>query len=38
MDHTHVLAEHEQWVDREVVADIAHASEAARLKVEEDKK
>ncbi len=38
MDHTCVLAEHEQWVDCEVVADIAHASKAAQLKAEEDKK
>ena len=37
-DHAHVLAKHEQWVDHEAVADITHASEAAHLKVEEDKK
>ena len=33
-----VFAKHDQWVDHEVVADIAHASKAMHQKVEEDKK
>ena len=36
-DHTHVLAECEQWVDHEVVADITCTSEAAQLQAEEVK-
>ncbi len=38
MDHACVFAKHEQWVDHEVVANIACTSEAAQLQVEEDKK
>ncbi len=38
VDCAHVFAKHEQWVDRKVVADIVHASKAAQLQAEEDKK
>src|SRR5258708_20834269 len=34
VDHAHVLAQHDEWVDREQIADITHASEAAHLQAE----
>ncbi len=37
VDRTRVLAEWEEWVNHEQIADIAHASEAARLQAEVDK-
>src|SRR5258708_39349468 len=37
VDHVRVLVEHEEWVDHEQIADIAHASEAAHLQAEVDK-
>ncbi len=38
VDCTCVSTEHEQWVDHEAVTDIMHASEAAWLQAEEEKK
>ena len=37
VDCTHVLAQHDEWVDHEQIMDIAHASEAAHLQAEADK-
>src|SRR5258708_31013953 len=34
VDRTCILAQHDKWVDREQIADIAHAGEAARLQAE----
>src|SRR5258708_20390710 len=37
VDCVHVLVQHDEWVDREQIVDITHASEATRLQVEADK-
>src|SRR5258708_2704131 len=37
VDHTHILAQHDEWVDCEQIVDIACVSEAACLQVETDK-
>ncbi len=34
---SHILAQHDEWVDCECIADIAHTSEAAHQQVEADK-
>src|SRR5258708_6065150 len=34
VDCTHVLVQHDKWVDHTQIVDIAHASEAAHLQVE----
>ena len=38
VDHARVLAEREEWVDGEQIADIVHASEATHLQAEADKR
>src|SRR5260370_24579998 len=37
VDHMHILAQHDKWVDREQITDITCASEAAHLQAEADK-
>src|SRR5258705_11877557 len=37
VDRAHILVQHDEWVDREQIADITHASEAAHLQAEADK-
>src|SRR5258708_39585059 len=37
VDRAHVLAQRDKWVDREQIADIAHASEATCLQAVADK-
>ncbi len=37
VDHVHILAQHNKWVDHEQIMDITHTSEAAHLQVEADK-
>ncbi len=37
VDHVHILAQHNEWVDHEQIMDITHTSEAAHLQVEADK-
>src|SRR5258708_4622527 len=38
VDHTCVLVQHDEWVDHKQIVDIAHASEAAHLQAEADKR
>ena len=37
VDHVHILAQCDEWVDCKQITDIAHTSEATHLQVEADK-
>src|SRR6266446_10606132 len=38
VDCTHVLVQHDKWVDHKQIVNIPHASDAAHLQVEADKR